>query len=66
MKNAETLARVILRSDGFVHIAFPDIRSIWATAENIMDLFSDPIEFIETGISIKNTNGDRSDEWRDM
>jgi len=49
MKDAETLARVILRSDGSVHIAFPDIRSIWATAENIMELFSDPIEFIETG-----------------
>ena len=49
MKNAETLARVILRSDGFVHIAFPDIRSIWATAENILELFSDPMEFIENG-----------------
>ena len=41
------LARVILRSDGSVHIAFNDIRSIYATAENILELFTDPIGFIE-------------------
>lgn len=49
MKDRKSLARVILRSDGFIHIAFEDIRSIWATAENILELFSDPMEFIKTG-----------------
>lgn len=41
MKDRKSLARVILRSDGFIHIAFEDIRSIWATAENVLELFSD-------------------------
>lgn len=42
-------ARVILRSDGSVHIAFRDRCTIYATPENILSLFSDPFEFIETG-----------------
>ena len=48
MAESKNLARVILRSDGSVHIAFYDIRSIYATAENIMKFFSVPIEFIES------------------
>lgn len=47
MAESKNLARVILRSDGSVHIAFYDVHSIYATAENIMKFFSDPIEFIE-------------------
>lgn len=47
MESNRILARVILRSDGSVHIAFPDIRSIAATAGNLLELFSDPIDFIE-------------------
>ena len=46
MSIAETIARVILRSNGKVHIAFRDIRSIYATPKNILALFSDPIDFI--------------------
>lgn len=44
----KNLARVILRSDGKVHIAFRGIRSIYATAGNIAELFSDPLDFIES------------------
>lgn len=44
----KNLCRVILRPDGSVHIAFRDVRSVCATAENLLELFSDPIEFIET------------------
>lgn len=49
MLEVTTLARVILRPDGIVHIAFQGARSIYATAENLSQLFSDPIDFIETG-----------------
>ena len=49
MKDKKTIARVILRSDGSVHIAFRDVRSIYATPKNMMELFSDPMEFIERG-----------------
>ncbi|MBE6579286.1 MAG: hypothetical protein E7651_05700 [Ruminococcaceae bacterium] len=42
-------ARVILRSDGSVHIGFRSKRTIFATAENILALFADPNEFVETG-----------------
>lgn len=52
MAETKNLARVILRSDGSVHIAFWDVRTIYATAENLMALFSDPIEFIETQSSL--------------
>lgn len=45
----KNIARVILRSDGSIHIAFEDIRTIYATAENIMALFSNPMDFITTG-----------------
>lgn len=47
MGEVKNLCRVILRSDGSVHIAFRDIRSIQATPANLIELFSDPIEFIE-------------------
>lgn len=49
MAEVKKLARVILRSDGSVHIAFRDIRSIYATAENLRELFSHPVDFIESG-----------------
>ena len=56
MNAVRCLARVILRSDASVHIAFRDVRSIHATAKNLMELFSDPIEFIEnTSHSYKDT-----------
>ena len=45
----KTIARVNLRSDGSIHIAFEDIRTIYATAENVKALFSDPLGFIEIG-----------------
>lgn len=47
MSEPRVLARVILRSDGHVHIAFRDIRSIYATIKNLQEFFSDPFEFIE-------------------
>lgn len=47
MSESRLLARVILRSDASIHIAFRDVRSIYATAENLLSLFSDPIEFID-------------------
>ena len=49
MAEVKNLARVLLRPDGSVHIAFRDFRSIYATAENLSQLFSDPIDFIESG-----------------
>lgn len=45
----KNLARVILRSDGSIHIAFEDVRTVYATAENLMSLFSDPMGFIANG-----------------
>lgn len=45
----KNIVRVILRSDGSVHIAFEDIRTIYATPANLMELFSDPNGFIENG-----------------
>lgn len=47
MPESRLLARVILRSDAGIHIAFRDVRSVYATAENLLALFSDPIEFID-------------------
>lgn len=47
MSESRLLARVILRSDASIHIAFRDVRSVYATAENLFALFSDPIEFID-------------------
>ena len=49
MADLKNLARVLLRSDGSVHICFQDIRSIYATPDALVELFSDPIEFIENG-----------------
>ncbi len=49
MGESKNLARVILRSNGTIHVAFQDVRAITATANNLMALFSDPIEFIEKG-----------------
>ncbi len=46
MSRTENLVRVILRPDGSVHIAFRDIRSIYATPTNLLELFSNPIDFI--------------------
>ena len=48
MKEVENIARVILRPDGLVHIAFRDIRSIYATPENMVQLFSNPFGFIKS------------------
>lgn len=48
MSEAKNLARIILRADGSVHIAFRDIRAVCATAANLAALFSDPLDFIET------------------
>ena len=45
----KNIVRVILRSDGSIHIAFEDIRTIYATPGNLMALFSDPMGFIEKG-----------------
>lgn len=45
----KNIVRVILRSDGSVHIAFEDIRTIYATPANLLELFSDPNGFIENG-----------------
>lgn len=42
-------ARVVLRSDGSVHIAFENKHTVYATPANLMHLFSDPIEFVEDG-----------------
>ncbi len=47
MSSNEILARIILRPNGSVHIAFRNVRSIYATATNISELFSNPINFIE-------------------
>lgn len=44
---SQRIARVLLRPDGSVHIVLPDYRTIYATAENILALFSDPADFIE-------------------
>lgn len=49
MESTKNLARVILRSDGMVHIAFNGARTIYATPQILVELFSDPIEFIEVG-----------------
>ena len=46
MKQKNDLARVILLPDGSVHIAFQDGHSISATPENLLELFSDPLDFI--------------------
>ena len=46
MNEVENLARIILRPDGSVHIAFRDVRSIRATTANMIKLFSDPFHFI--------------------
>jgi len=42
-------ARVILRPDGSVHIAFTSRTSIRATARAISDLFKNPMRFMESG-----------------
>lgn len=42
-------ARVILRPDGYVHIAFESSTSILATGRAVLELFQDPIAFIEEG-----------------
>lgn len=42
----ESLARIILRPDGKVHIVFRDVRAVRATTKNLIKLFSDPIQFI--------------------
>lgn len=56
MNKSENLARIILRPDGNVHIVFRDARSIYATAANITELFSDPIDFIyEKGYTYKDS-----------
>jgi len=47
MSTAETRARVILRPNGKVYIALPNAQAIYATPENIMLLFSDPINFLD-------------------
>lgn len=49
MPETKNIARVVLRSDGSVHIVFRDFRSIYATAANLLEFFSSPVEFIETG-----------------
>ena len=46
MNSIQNLARIILRPQGDVHIAFKEIRTIYATASNILELFSNPIDFI--------------------
>ena len=46
MNIVESLARIILRPDGKVHIVFRDVRAIRATTKNLIRLFSDPIQFI--------------------
>lgn len=42
-------ARIILRPDGSIHIAFDTSTSILATRRAILELFSNPIAFIEGG-----------------
>lgn len=49
MNSVYNEARVVLRSDGSVHIAFVDKKTVYATAENLMALFSNPPDFIENG-----------------
>lgn len=49
MAECKTIARVLLRPDGNVHIVFRGVRAVYATASNLKALFSDPIEFIEKG-----------------
>ena len=49
MKRTNDLARILLRPDGLVHIALREgasARSIAATPENLIALFSDPIDFV--------------------
>ena len=46
MSDAKTLARVILRPNGKVYIAFQDAQAIYATPENIMMFLCDPISFL--------------------
>lgn len=47
MRTEETLARVILRPTGKVYIALRDAQAIYATPENIMLFFSDPMHFLD-------------------
>lgn len=64
MKQANDLARVILLPDGSVHIAFQDIRSIHATPENLLQLFADPLDFINTKSKTYKTTTKETNENR--